>query len=236
MGEDAVPSAEVKASTKGYTKAGILGLLTGLAIVALGAFVVTGRVVATDGDPLLVEAPELPPERDPNLTRAIGEPGAAPAAADAVATTTTVAAATTTAAAETTPTTLPEVIVDPDLLLDEDEDGDGDVEGDAADPDDDAVAPTTTTTSTTTTTTSTTTTTTTTSTTTTAAPGTPSPLAQEMDRILNLLPDEIEDVLVTIDVLDDQLSFGVASEEDAGVLDEFLSEVTTAPYSIRLAE
>ena len=231
MGEDAVPSAEVKASTKGYTKAGILGLLTGLAIVALGAFVVTGRVVATDGDPLLVEAPELPPERDPNLTRAIGEPGVASAADAAVTTTTMAATTTTTAAAETTTTTLPEVIVDPDLALDEG--AEGDVEGDDADPD--AVAPTTTTTTTSTTTTTTSTTTTTT-TTTTVVQAAPSPLAQEMDRILNLMPDEIEDVLVTIDVLDDQLSFGVASEEDAGVLDEFLSDVTASPYSIRLAE
>jgi len=141
------------------------------------------------------------------------------------------ATTTTTAAAETTTTTLPEVIVDPDLALDEG--AEGDVEGDDADPD--AVAPTTTTTTTSTTTTTTSTTTTTT-TTTTVVQAAPSPLAQEMDRILNLMPDEIEDVLVTIDVLDDQLSFGVASEEDAGVLDEFLSDVTASPYSIRLAE
>ena len=36
-------------------------------------------------------------------------------------------------------------------------------------------------------------------------------------------------------VLDDQLSFGVASEADAERLDEFLIDETEAPYSIRLA-
>ncbi len=231
---NAVPSAEVKASTKGYTKAGILGLLTGLAIVALGAFVVTGRVVADDTDADVVsEGAEFPLERDPSITRALGQP-IANGANVAVETTTTVAPITTTtieaADPPTTTTTLPQVIIDPGLLDDDAADG-----GEDDDAEDDPAAPTTTTTSTTTTST-TTSTTTTTPTTTTIAAGTPTPLAQEMDRILNLLPSELEDLLIEIEVLDDQLSFGVGSEEDAGTLDEFLSEVTTAPYSIRLAE
>lgn len=242
------------ASVKGYVAAGFAGLLIGLGIVAFAAFVVVGPSRAENA-PVLVEGPAVDDAADPDNGRIIGQPpGAAPPDVEVQGEVETAPAddpdaataedaegadvtADTDGDADTT-TTLPQVIVDPELGEDDDPAPDDPAPDD---PDEETPAPTSTTTSTTsTTTTSTTTTTTTSTTTTTAAPGPPTtrpgtPLIDELDRLLNLLPDDIEDLLVEVDVLGDQLSFGVRSEQDANRVDEFLSENTTAPYSIRLA-